>query len=91
MGAGYYVDIVHPGDMDDKTESELADEITGQLTEGVDGTGIRAGIIGELGCSWPLTDNERKVLVAGARAQQATGAAILIHPWPRPARACARS
>ena len=84
MGAGYYVDIVHPGDMDGKTESELADEIVTQLTEGVDGTGIRAGIIGELGCSWPLTENERKVLVAGARAQHATGAAILIHPGRDP-------
>ena len=42
--------------------------------------GIQAGIIGEVGCSWPLTDNERKVLRASARAQQLTGAAITIHP-----------
>ena len=84
MGAGYYVDAVHPEDMDGKTEAELGDEITAQLTTGVDDTGIRAGIIGELGCSWPLTDNERKVLVGGARAQEATGAAILIHPGRDP-------
>ncbi len=80
MGAGYYVDAVHPADMDNRTESELGEEMTAQLTTGVDDTGIRAGIIGELGCSWPLTDNERKVLAGGAMAQQATGAAILIHP-----------
>ena len=42
--------------------------------------GIQAGIIGEVGCSWPLTDNERKVLRASARAQQLTGAPITIHP-----------
>ena len=46
----------------------------------MDDTNIRAGIIGEIGCTWPLTDNERKVLRASARAQQETGAAILIHP-----------
>ena len=41
---------------------------------------IRAGIIGEIGCSWPLTDNEHKVLRAAAAAQRRTGAAILVHP-----------
>jgi phosphotriesterase-related protein len=52
----------------------------GDIREGVDDTGVKAGIIGELGCSWPLTDNERKVLRAAAIAQRETGAAILIHP-----------
>ena len=85
MGAGYYVDAVHPNDMDDKSDSEIADEIVAQLTIGVDDTGVRAGIIGELGCTWPLTDNERKVLRGGARAQRETGAAILIHPGRDPA------
>ena len=85
MGAGYYVDAVHPNDMDDKSDSEIADEIVAQLTTGVDDTGVRAGIIGELGCTWPLTDNERKVLRGGARAQRETGAAILIHPGRDPA------
>ena len=43
-------------------------------------TGVRAGIIGEVGCSWPLTANERKVLRASGRAQALTGAPLLIHP-----------
>ena len=80
MGAGYYVDMVHPDDMDSRTEQRLAEEIVADITTGVGDTGVRAGIIGELGCSWPLTENERKVLRAGARAQRETGAAILIHP-----------
>ena len=37
-------------------------------------------VIGEIGCTWPLQDNERKVLRAAARAQQLTGASINIHP-----------
>ena len=80
MGAGFYVDMVHPPDMSERTESQLAAQMTRELTEGVDGTGVKAGILGELGCSWPLTDNEGKVLRAAARAPRETGAAILIHP-----------
>ena len=80
MGAGYYVDAVHPADMSDRTESDLAEQIVRELTIGVDDTEVKAGVIGEIGCTWPLTPNERKVLRASARAQQQTGAAILIHP-----------
>ena len=80
MGAGYYVDAVHPEDMDEKTDADIAQEMIGEITVGIGDTRVKAGIIGELGCSWPLTDNERKVLRAGAAAQRETGAAMLIHP-----------
>lgn len=80
MGAGFYVGLVHPPDMDERTESQLASQMIGEILTGADDTDVRAGIIGELGCSWPLTDNERKVLRAAARAQRETGSAILIHP-----------
>ena len=84
MGAGHYVAAVHPADMDERTEDDLARGIIGDVTVGVDGTGIKAGIIGEIGCTWPLAPNERKSLTAGAIAQQETGAAILIHPGRHP-------
>ena len=77
-------DAVHPEDMDERNVEELAREIVGDITEGVDGSGIRAGIIGEVGCTWPLTPNERKSLSASAIAQRETGAAILIHPGRHP-------
>ena len=80
MGAGYYVDIVHPPDLDEMTEADVARRIVEEIRIGVGGTGVRAGIIGEIGCSWPLTPNERKVLQGAAGAQQETGASILIHP-----------
>ncbi len=80
MGAGFYVDAVHPEDMDSRTEDDLTRKIIEDIEDGVDGTGIRAGIIGEVGCTWPLTDNERKSLRASAAAQRETGAPILIHP-----------
>ena len=84
MGAGYYVDKVHPPDMDERSEEEIAQQMIDELTVGVGSTGVRAGVIGELGCSWPLTDNERKVLRAGSSAQRATGAGVLIHPGRNP-------
>jgi len=84
-GAGFYVDGVHPEDMDRRTESELSAQIASEVLDGVDGTDVRAGIIGEIGCSWPLTANERKVLRAAASAQRRTGASILIHPGRDPA------
>ncbi len=80
MGAGYYVDVVHPDDMDDKAESDIARQIVDDIRVGVGNSGVRAGIIGEIGCTWPLTRNERKVLRAAATAQSETGAPILIHP-----------
>lgn len=84
MGAGYYVDAVHPPDMDRRDADDLARVIVGDITEGADGSGIKAGIIGEVGCTWPLTPNERKSLRAAAIAQRETGAAILIHPGRHP-------
>ena len=84
MGAGYYVDAVHPPDMDARDADDLARVIIGDITEGADGSGIKAGIIGEVGCTWPLTPNERKSLRAAALAQRETGAAILIHPGRHP-------
>lgn len=80
MGAGYYVNATHPADIDVLTEEELSDQITREITTGVGNSGIKAGIIGEIGCTWPLTPNEKKILRASANAQQKSGASILIHP-----------
>ena len=86
MGCGYYVFGTHPDDMASRAEDDLVEEIVRDVTHGVGDTGIRSGIIGEIGCTWPLHENERKVLRAAARAQQATGAVLTIHPG-RDARA----
>jgi len=80
MGSGYYVDASWSSEMKTRTEEEITEEIVKDLTEGVGTTGIKSGIIGEIGCSWPLTDNEIKSLRAAARAQQHTGAPLNIHP-----------
>src|SRR5439155_12373388 len=84
MGAGYYVAASHPPDMDARTVDELALEMIADVTVGVGDTGVRAGLIGEIGCTWPWTDNERKVVRAAVIAQGETGAPLMIHPGRNP-------
>jgi phosphotriesterase-related protein len=80
MGSGYYVGASHPPELLRKGEEEIAEEITQDILVGVGDTGIRSGIIGEIGCTIPLLEEEKKVLRASALAQQRTGAAISVHP-----------
>jgi len=84
MGSGYYITETHPAGMNNKTEDDIYKEIVREITVGVEHSDIRAGIIGEIGCSWPMTNNEKKVLRAAAKAQQRTGAPLYIHPGRRP-------
>lgn len=81
MGCGYYKEQWHPSDMDEKTVEELAEEMVKDMTEGVKGTGIQAGVIGEIGIIGivSLTANEKKVIIASAKAQLRTGVAINLH------------
>ena len=80
MGSGYYLAVSLPPDFDKRREESITEEIVCDITIGVGNTGIRAGVIGEIGCSWPLHPRELKSLKAAARAQQITGATLNIHP-----------
>lgn len=80
MGTGYYIAASHGRWVDGKTEEQITEKLVSDITHGAEEDFIRSGFIGELGCSWPLKDSERKVLRAAAYAQQQTGAAIIIHP-----------
>ena len=84
MGAGYYVAAAHPPDMDARTVDDLAREMIADVTTGVGDTGVRSGLIGEIGCTWPWTGNEQKVVRAAAIAQRETGAPLMIHPGRHP-------
>ena len=45
-----------------------------EIVDGIEGSGgVRCGVIGEMGCSHPLTPDEEKCLKAAALAQQKTG------------------
>ena len=86
MGAGYYTEATIPQETRiGLTEDKMVDTIVRDITEGVGKTGIRSGIIGEIGTEWPMSDFERMSLRAAARAQQETGAPINVHTGTSPA------
>ena len=80
MGAGYYVEPAHPEDFKTMSVDDVTAQIVRDIEEGVGDTGVRSGIIGEIGCSWPWTPDERKSVTAAVAAQRETGAPLLIHP-----------
>ncbi len=81
-GSGYYTHDTHPEQMELWSVEEIAEQIVCDLVEGVDGTEIKAGIIGEIGTSQPLHPNERKSLLAAAIASNKTGAPVYVHTYP---------
>lgn len=82
MGAGWYRAPYYPAEarIDQRTVDDLADELVTEIELGVDGTGIRPGIIGEIGTDKPwLSALEERVHRAAARAARRTGLAIMTH------------
>jgi len=80
MGAGYYGGKTQPTELAHRSEEDIAEEIAREITVGVEETQVRAGVIGEIGCSWPMTAGEIKVLSGAAEAAKRTGACLIIHP-----------
>lgn len=85
MGSGYYLEPTHPPRLRGMGIDDIADEIVADLVDGVDASGIRAGIIGEIGISKDFTPAEQRVLRAAARAQSRTDIPLSIHlpAWER--------
>jgi phosphotriesterase-related protein len=81
-GCGHYVHLAHPPELAAEPAESIAERLVVELSEGIDGTGARAGIIGEIGTSDPLHPVEERVLRAAACAQARTGAAITLHLSP---------
>ena len=80
MGTGWYREEVYPPEIREKSTEELADLMVQEIREGVDGSGIRAGIIGEIGTErYSITPAQEKVFRASARAQKRTGVSIWTH------------
>ncbi|XP_073190215.1 N-acetyltaurine hydrolase isoform X2 [Lepidochelys kempii] len=79
-GAGFYVHATHSSETQAMSVEQLTDIIVNEILRGADGTDIKCGVVGEIGCSWPLTESENKVLQATAHAQSQLGCPIIIHP-----------
>ncbi|MFO7590718.1 MAG: phosphotriesterase-related protein, partial [Acidimicrobiia bacterium] len=85
MGSGYYTEISLGETFRRRTLEDLTEELVRDVLHGVGDTGVRAGIIGEIGTSSPVTASEQVSLRAAARAQAVTGAPLMVHldGWAR--------
>lgn len=86
MGCGHYRDPYLDRDWFDRTSAdEIAAGMIGDIVDGVRGTGIRAGVIGEIGADRQyVSAAEERSLRAAARAHHATGVTVSTHAarWP---------
>jgi len=82
MGCGWYRTAYYPAEarIDRRSTDDLADELIREATEGVGESGVRPGIIGEIGTDKPwVSPSEERVHRAAARASRETGLAITTH------------
>jgi phosphotriesterase-related protein len=80
MGSGYYIAASQPEKVKEMEIDEISQLIIKEFSEGVGDTGIRPGVIGEIGVSDFRNPYERKMLAAAAAAQSELGCALYIHP-----------
>jgi phosphotriesterase-related protein len=81
-GTAFYTRAWHPPNVNELSIDDLTRFMVVDLVEGMDGTGVKAGIVGEV----PADDlelnpdnNETRILRASARASRLTGAALSLH------------
>jgi predicted metal-dependent phosphotriesterase family hydrolase len=82
MGCGWYRGAYYPAEarIDRRSVDDLADELVHEAQDGVAGSGVRPGIIGEIGTDKPwVSAAEERVHRAAARAARRTGLAITTH------------
>jgi phosphotriesterase-related protein len=79
VACGFYVRESLPTSTVNAGEEELARRMIQEMQAGIGRSGIRPGIIGEIGISAQIGEWDRKVLKAAARAQKDTGRAISVH------------
>jgi phosphotriesterase-related protein len=82
MGCGWYRGAYYPAEtlIDRRSVDDLADELVREATDGVGDTGIRPGIIGEIGTDKPwVSALEERVHRAAAKAARRTGLGLTTH------------
>jgi len=86
MGGGYFMEKSLPDKVKDMSIEDAKEKVIKEITIGVDGSGIKVGIIGEAGVGINMTDIEVKLLRAQSRAQAVTNVPLTIHTygWGRP-------
>lgn len=78
MATGAYCESRHPACFNDMTAVQMAELFIGEITDGAENTGIKCGIIGEMGIS-SFGEREKTAMTAAGYAQCETGAAVTTH------------
>jgi phosphotriesterase-related protein len=79
-GTGYYREAFQPAGVSEMSVDELEAQLFREVTEGIDGTDVRAGLLGELGTTGDaIRPVEERVLIAAARVQASTGVPVMVH------------
>ena len=80
---GYYKKEYNQKKISNYTVSDIYEEMLREITVGIGKTGIRAGIIGELGTGEDISSTEKNVLIAAAKVNNEIGMPIMVHtePW----------
>jgi phosphotriesterase-related protein len=83
IGTGQYLGPTHEPWVGQADEPAIAARLLEEIRDGLGSTGIRPGILGEVGTSDPVRPEETRVLRACAAAAAASGLAISVHlhPW----------
>lgn len=82
MGAGWYRESYYPAEalLDRRSVDDIAAELVAEFIDGVAGSGVHPGILGEIGTDKPwVSALEERVHRAVARASRQTGMAITTH------------
>ena len=85
-GAGHYVQIHHPPTLADETIDDIAERFVAELQDGIGTTGIKAGILGEIGTLAPIRPGRGAGAAGGRKGPQRSPAppiAVHISPPPR--------
>ncbi len=78
MGCGFGPESLEKEPFVSMASEDMAACMIKDIEDGANGTNIRAGVIGEIVCSDPITEAEKRGLMAAALAQQRTGASIAL-------------
>lgn len=77
---GFYLEQYHPAWLADASIEKIEEVLERELTEGIDDTGVLAGVIGEIaGEKTHITDSERRVMIASAHVAARVGCAVTTH------------
>ena len=85
MGSGFYLEPTHPEYVSKMNKNNISELIIDEFEHGVSNSGIKIGLVGEIGISKDFTKEEEKVLRGAAIACRETRLPLSVHlpGWER--------